>query len=775
KPPTARSRGEIQALMDINQKLRAAFQDEHVEHLEAIRACLTRWSAEGEARDVDEAFRRAHSLKGAARVTGFVPVETLAHQLESLFALLRSKTLRADRSVLHTVSAALDAIEDAAACLLDDAPPPDTKESLEELERLLANPPNAVAGADFEEASGTRPVKTTSEPSSAPAASAPESSATGAAGSRDANHAGVKHTVDTVRLSVENLDRLLQSTGQLLTENMQQDALARQLAAISQQLATIEREWEALKRTTPGLLRRLAATSELSGLAKYVELVEHETNSLSRSMRGARVLQQRSSWSVRLLTTQLQDDVRHARMVPVGSEFQVFRKMMRELARDQSKEVQFQVVGFDVLADRMVLQALKDPLMHVLRNAMSHGIEPIAERERRGKPAAGSIALTIQVMGNRLTIEVEDDGCGVNLARIAEIAVERGIVSEIEAASQAPTDLTRFLFHPGFTTSSAVTELSGRGMGLSAVYEAVMHLQGQVELLPRSAGGTTLLISVPLSISTHRLLLVSCLGQVIAIPFFGIEALDQVNLRAVESVEGIPMVSLSGELVPLASLANLLDGTQADIAASSEMLPIVVMRCGARRVAISVDEFVAERNALIKNLGPPAGIQGVFMGGILLEDGSVSPVVHPADLVERFKPLKRAAGGAPSRSADENRTATILVVDDSFTTRTLETGILETSRYQVRVAVDGIDALEQLRSEKIDLVISDIQMPRLDGLGLLEEIKRDPRLARIPVIIVSSLDSSEDQERGLSLGADAYIVKRRFDHQELLKVVQQIL
>jgi two-component system chemotaxis sensor kinase CheA len=232
---------------------------------------------------------------------------------------------------------------------------------------------------------------------------------------------------------------------------------------------------------------------------------------------------------------------------------------------------------------------------------------------------------------------------------------------------------------------------------------------------------------------------------------------------------------LSGELVPLASLANLLDGTQADIAASSEMLPIVVMRCGARRVAISVDEFVAERNALIKNLGPPAGIQGVFMGGILLEDGSVSPVVHPADLVERFKPLKRAAGGAPSRSADENRTATILVVDDSFTTRTLETGILETSGYQVRVAVDGIDALEQLRSEKIDLVISDIQMPRLDGLGLLEEIKRDPRLARIPVIIVSSLDSSEDQERGLSLGADAYIVKRRFDHQELLKVVQQIL
>jgi two-component system chemotaxis sensor kinase CheA len=759
--------------MDINQKLLAAFQVEHVEHLEAIRSCLVRWEEEGDVPDVDEAFRRAHSLKGAARVTGLAPVEMLAHHLENLFALVRARTLQVDKEVLHLVGLALDAIEDSAACLLKGCPPPDASRTLEQLNSLLDSVSDAteVLLAEFREK--PRLLENGAARGPAQPQSAPETAVADARGT--AARRASRRSVDTVRLRTENLDRLLQSAGQLLTESMQQDALARELSTLDQQLATIHREWESLKRTTTGPLRRLSVTPELADLTKFVDLVQHKNNFLSRHLRAARLLQQRSSWSVRLLAEQLQEDVRRARMVPAESEFQGFRKMVRDLVRDQGKEIEFRVTGFEVLADRMVLQALKDPLMHVLRNAVTHGIELPAERKICGKSSAGMVALAIRAVGNRLTIEVEDDGRGVDMAQVLEFAVRRGLLSEADAATKGPSELARLLFLPGFSTSRAVTELSGRGMGLSAVYEAVLRLQGEVELRPRKEAGTTIVMAVPLSISTHRLLLVACQGQTLAIPFDSIEALHHVEIQDVERVEGVPLISLGGKLTPLVSMANLLDETQENGGVEGEKLSLVVLRSGPKRVAVAVDSFKDERNAIITRLGAPADGLAPCLGGILLEDGSVSPVLNPAELVERFKVTRKPTAFVADQTADNQLQCTILVVDDSFTTRTLETSILETNGYQVRIAVDGVEALEKLRSDKIDLVISDIQMPRLDGFGLLEAIKRDERLSRIPVIIVSSADASEDQERGLRLGADAYIVKRKFDHQELLKVVQQIL
>jgi two-component system chemotaxis sensor kinase CheA len=760
--------------MDINQQLLAAFKVEHVEHLEGIRACLARWEQDAGAPDVNEAFRRAHSLKGAARVTGLLPIEALAHQLESLFASLRASPRPIDGEALHGVRAALDAIEDAAAALLAGRQPADASQLLAELQALLGG--ETEAGDRLRVPAGAAPAErgTAVAVREHAARVAPRTRPPGPAAKTAAHAAGVQ-AAETVRLSTVNLDRLLLSTSQLLTEGLKQDSLARELCTIQQRLGVVQREWESLKRTTAGPLRRLGNSPELAGVASYLGLVEHEFGGLARRIRGARLLQQRSSWSVRQLSEQLQTDVRHARMVPAESEFQSFRKMIRDLARDQQKEIEFRADGFDVLADRMVLQALKDPLMHVLRNAVTHGIESPAERSRGGKPSAGLVTLTIRAAGKRLTIEVDDDGRGINLAEVSALAVGRGLLTEAEAALQSPPELAELLFQPGFSTSRTVSELSGRGMGLSAAYEAVNRLQGQIELRQRAEAGASVVISVPLSISTHRLLLVGCRGQTLAIPFYGIEGLHHVKSHDVKSVEGIPMAALAGQLMPLTGLVNLLDPRQlaADIGAPA--LCLAVLRSGSKRVAVAVDAFSAEQNALIQSLGPPADTISLYLGGILLEDGSVSPVLNPSELIERFKPLKKAAVLPPIVPEHEKHTPTVLVVDDSFTTRTLETSILEANGFRVRVAVDGVEALEQLRAEKIDLVISDIQMPRLDGFGLLEEIKRDPRLARTPVIIVSSVDGREDQERGLSLGADAYIVKRRFDHQELLTAVRQVL
>lgn len=733
--------------MDLNQKLLAAFRVEYLEHLEGIRACLARWEQQGDATDVDEAFRRAHSLKGAARVTGFGPVETLSHRLESVFSQVRAQTLPAGKELLRVVHGALDSIEDVTAALLENSSPPDFSAPLGELDALASGTPKppatglAVRAADGPVATPVAPVK----------------------------------SVDTVRLSTESLDRLQQSTGQLLTAGLQQDSLSRELQGINRQLNAVLRECESLKRTKAGPLRRMSENPEFEGIGRYLDLVEHELGALSRRMRGSRLLQQRSAWSVKLLGEQLQEDVRLMRMVPAESEFQGFRKMMRDLAREEGKEIEFRVSGFEVLADRMVLQALKDPLMHVLRNAISHGIESAEERRRAKKNPTGQVTLQIQASGGRLAITVEDDGRGIDVGQISEVAVRRGLLSETELIGRSSAELAQLLFQPGFSTSRVVTELAGRGMGLSTAYETVTRLQGEIVLGDRPGGGAALQLTVPLSISTHRLLLVSCGGQTLAIPCYGVVGLHRVKVQAIESVEGQPMIVIGGTLMPVCSLAHLLDERQADTPLEADTLLLAVLRSGPKRIAVVVDHLLAERSALIKNLGPPADALVVYVGGILLEDGSVALVLNPAELVEHFKPSRKTTRFKPGKPKEDWRPPTILVVDDSFTTRTLETSILETNGYQVRVAVDGVEALEQLRAESIDLVITDVQMPRLDGFGLLEEIKRDALLARIPVIVVTSVEKREDQQRGLSLGADAYIVKRKFDHQDLLKTIRQIL
>jgi two-component system chemotaxis sensor kinase CheA len=462
-------------------------------------------------------------------------------------------------------------------------------------------------------------------------------------------------------------------------------------------------------------------------------------------------------------------------MVPAEGLFEGYRKIMRDLARDESKEIEFSPTSTGVHADRRVLEALKDPLMHLLRNAVCHGIETPRERLAKGKARAGVVTLRIDTEGQRLTIDLEDDGRGVDLARVAEMTVREGILSEAELVSRSPDELSRILFRPGFSTSRSVTDLSGRGMGLSVVQEAVRRLQGEVVLRPAKGSGTAIHLSVPLSISTHRLLLVSCGGQPFAIPIHEIERLHRVPVAGVETVEGKPVLTLEGRPVPLFSMDHLLGMEHSSGGAGPDMLRVVVLRPGGRRVAITVDAFLWESDSVIQDLGPAAGSHGKISGGILLEDGAVAFVLETTALLESSVHQPLPSFVKPAESAREREPSSILVVDDSITTRTLEKSILEAHGYRVRVAVDGFEALAQLRTERAGLVITDIQMPRMDGFELLEAMKKDQNLSRIPVIVVTSLERREDQERGLALGADAYIVKRKFDQPELLAAIRQIL
>jgi two-component system chemotaxis sensor kinase CheA len=724
-------------------KLLAAFQIEHKEHLEGIRSFLAEIEESGTVAGprIDEAFRRAHSLKGAARLAELPAAEKLAHRLENLFAQVREGTRQLDPPILRAIHLGLDSIEDVAACLAEQRRPPEAGDALAAIDQALA---------------GEAPLAAVPVP--APASAAPTLPA-----------------ADTVRVSTEHLDRLLRSTGQLLTENLRQNVVARELAGLRRGLDELEKDWESLRNRGAAALAALAATPALARVARYLGTVEHKVRVLSRQARALGLLQRRSTWALGQLGAQLQQDVRRVRTVPAESVLQGFRKMMRDLARDEGKEIDFRVSGLEIEGDRLVLQVLKDPLMHILCNAVSHGIESPDERQRQGKDPVGRVTLHLETQGNRLHIVVEDDGRGIDVRQVSETAVRRGLLSRAEAAATPPDELARLVFRPGFSTAHTVTGLAGRGMGLSVVQEAAARLQGEVSWQARDGPGTRLVLSVPLSIATQRLLLVSCRGQMFALPVHAIERLLRIKQAEVESVEGRPMVLVRGQPIPLLSLAQLLKLDQAEVSVTDGYLPLILLRSGPRRVAVAVDALLAERDSVIKELDAPARHVRTLAGGILLEDGAVALVLNPAELLSAPQPAERAPVLKTVAAGPPKKTATVLVVDDSLTTRTLEKSLLEAHGYDVRIAMDGVEALAQLREELPDLVITDIQMPRMDGFRLLEEIKKEPRLARLPVIVVTSMETREDQERGLALGADAYIVKKKFDHQELLETIRQII
>jgi two-component system chemotaxis sensor kinase CheA len=329
------------------------------------------------------------------------------------------------------------------------------------------------------------------------------------------------------------------------------------------------------------------------------------------------------------------------------------------------------------------------------------------------------------------------------------------------------------LSRPGFTTVEHVTALSGRGLGLSVVQESVRRLHGDIALESRPGGGTRVLLSVPLSVSTHPLLLVECRGAAFGIPIGSVERLCRVPSREIETREGRPVIRVQERSVPLVLLAELL-GFEGGSLPSQAPAPVAVLKAGERRVGIVVDALLDQRSVIVKELGIPRGGASIVSGAFAWGDGRLGIVLNAAGLVERAGGRSQTPLFAqpPARPPAQR---SILVVDDSITTRSLERSILEAYGYTVQVAVDGLQALERMRAQPPDLVITDVLMPRLDGFGLIERMKQDTGLARIPVIVVSSCDQREERQRGLSLGADAYIVKQKFDQRELLETIRQIL
>lgn len=762
-------------MISIRERLLQAFQIEYREHVDAIRTLLDDFGHKAEGSGIaqlDEIFRRAHSLKGAARAVDLPVIEALSHRMEALFVKVRAGERKLDRAMASGLGGVLDVIEDWVAANSANEPLPDTADALAVLDAMIEGreaPAFAPSAAPPVAAEGPAP----SAAAPPPPAAVPEEEEDEPA-ERTASSPALRPE-ETVRVRAAHLDSLLRSTNELLTETMNQRGITRSLRELDQALAEFDVAWRQARKMAAAGLRMLGDYDRAVALDRRHEGLEQALSAMGRELRGVRRRQQRAGWTLRRLGGELQREVRQVRMVPADSIFAGFRKMVRDLAKAAGKQVEVQVSGLDVEADRMVLQGLKDPVMHLLRNALSHGVEPPAQRKAAGKAPAALVALSFDVSEGRLVVCVEDDGKGVDFEAIRRKAVERGLLAEAESFTAERQTLLDVIFDPGFSTAREVDDLSGRGMGLSVVREAMAMMNGTVEVLERAPTGTRFRLSLPLTVSTQRLFMVECGGHVYALPTEGVDRLYRLRAEQVGSVEGKAVVSLGGRQMPLLSLAHLLGLADDAVTVSRNVLPVVVLRNGERRVAVAADSFLSIREGLVQDIGVPGARGTMVAGGVLLEDGSVALVLNPFEIVETFR---KSAGTGVLTTVEkpaEKKVPVILVVDDSLTTRTLEKSVLEAHGYHVRLAHDGLEALGRLRAEHVDLIISDIQMPRLDGFGLLQAVKADAALKHIPLILVSSLEADADKRRGLELGADAYVVKRKFDQADLLETIGQLL
>lgn len=719
----------------------AGEQSEHILRMRALAGSLP--GAKGEARETlsQEALRRAHTLKGAARAVGLEGTEQLAHHLENLLSGAAGAAAKSPQEVTGAIHRVLDAMEDILAAALEGRAEPDVS-------NLLGQSPAPAA-----DASPAQPAAPSADlpPTTSPTAPAAE----------------------FLRVSGATVDELIAASSQLVAMLSSQSS-SLQASAMTRAGSALD-EFEALQRACLPFLRAHEDNIDAAPLRECLNFATREFRALAAETRASFRQQEQRAWALRRQVANVHENAIKVRMIPVESVFGAFGAMVRQLAHEDGKQVIFTAEGFDVQADRIVLQSLKDPVMHLLRNAVSHGIESPQERIAAGKAPEGAVRLKFETDGNRLLVSVEDDGKGLDNQAVREHAIAAGLLNP--NAVDAGQRLDELLFHPGFSTSEAVTSISGRGLGLSIVKETADRLHGKVEVRALRPSGLGITIAVGLSISTQQVLVVSAAGRKFMIPTRYITNVARARMSELRQAGGREVLPLAGINLPVARLSDLLglaNGSPAEEAEPDPWIYLAALSLENQTVGLIVDRVLDEQDSVIKDLKIPERAMGVSAGGVVLEDGAVALLLSPGALLGNFQTGART----PVRQAEslaETPARRILIVDDSLTTRSLEKSILEAHGFDVTVAVDGVDALDKLARASFDLVITDVTMPRMDGMQLLEEMKKRKNTASIPVIMLTSMESREDQQRGLALGADAYLIKRKFDQQELLHTVRQIL
>lgn len=777
----------MSASQSIREQLLSSFRAELSEHIQAMNdglLALERNKRTGKEREesLHEIFRRAHSLKGAARTIGATSIEQLAHQLEGVLDGLRKKEIEENSALYNACYRALDAIGivHKAYEAGETTPPTEVLKALVELEAFH---PNKSANQADNSVPSTPDLQ---DNSSAPAST-----------SLDPSSNGKVEENTTIRVDVGKLDSLLTYLSELLViKTRAEERLAR--AQELQELMTLwQREWlsvqsaynRALHQDLSGALRRLGPVEKGNGdpndarvmgkdilrLLDYLETSQSRLSEATTHINGILREYDGDTTHMSQVIDELGEEIKRVNMLPLNTITAAFRRMVRDLAQKAGKQVVFQITGGETEIDKHILEQIKDPLMHLLRNAIDHGIEPPDERTASGKPREGTITLNTEKSGKDVVIRVSDDGAGLDLERIRQ-ANHRQNKAAPEALNEV--ELVESIFRIGISTNPIITDISGRGVGLDVVRSSVEALHGHVDVEWAPGKGSNFIMTLPLRLTSERGLFVQAADQTIAIPIGVIERILSIDPKEITTLEGRNAIRYAGRPIALVSLSAIL-GLNDSNPNNRAILPTIVLNIAGHCMAFVVDSILGDQEVVVQGLGKQLVRVNCIAGCTIMGNGDIVLILNTNDLAKQAvrdgqrnainHQIEETAPGEESRRR-------ILVVDDSITTRTLEKNILEAAGYTVEVAINGQEALDIVKTTgSPDLMVVDIIMPIMNGFELTQQVKSDPNLSHIPVILVTSLDSTEDKARGIQAGAEAYIVKSKFNQNNLLETIEQLI
>ncbi|HWP47217.1 MAG TPA: hybrid sensor histidine kinase/response regulator [Candidatus Limnocylindrales bacterium] len=850
------------------KKLLSTFKVEAQEHLLKISSGLFELEkvpvGEKQMELLETIFREAHSLKGAARSVNLTEVERICQAMEHVFAGLKRKEITLSPTLFDVLHGVVDSLDKCLSSTeIERTAEEKSKISilLQQLKGISSNvfPPPPHEG--LKEIESKNPLEGVQAiPSTGESQSGGEQSPLHLPGSQKPFVPEKPSGTDTVRISSIKLNSLLLQVEEMLSVKLMTNQRAADLKEIKAILNLWKQKWtkvqpevrrvrQLLKRENKLRQGRVGYTDPIPG-PRLLEFLDWSHATIGSLENRLAMLTRSAEYDSRFLggmVDNLLEDMKKVLMLPFSSLLEIFPKLIRELSRDLGKDVELVIQGGEIEIDKRILEEMKDPFIHLIRNCIDHGIEDPKERIRKKKPPRGTITLSIsQKNSNSVEVLISDDGTGIDLTKVKASALKLGLVSQEEVDRLGEQEILSFIFQSGVSTSPLITDISGRGLGLAIVREKVEKLGGLISVETYPQVGSTFRILLPLTLATFRGVLVQVDEHLFVIPSVNVERVVRIKKDEIKTVENKDTITLDGQVVPIVRLADVLElperekkvlahgrvplrpvqreganavdltvgaqcltpvlkgmpkissasllklqekGMESEgmevrglfppslpLGEAPKFISVLVLGTKEKRIAFSVDKVLNEQEVLVKSLGNQLSRVRNIAGATILGTGKVVPILNVSDLMKSA--IKIASGPSRTTPVDkevEAKRKSILVVEDSITTRTLLKNILESAGYHVKTVVDGVDALTALNNEDFDLVVSDVDMPRLNGFELTAKIRTDKRLSELPVVLVTSLASKEDQERGIDVGANAYIIKSGFEQSNLLEVIQRLI
>ena len=794
-------------MMIEDEELRELYKvssEEHISKLESELMILEKNPQDSSA--LEEFLREAHTLKGDSRMLGLDDIETLVHQLEECVEDIKTGKGELTPELCDRLYQGIDAINQlshqaitgasveidtfavltsligssgnsapqaAEADLFDDdddffgtQSTQDSQTDSVNAEADLFADDDDFFGADSEAVSteadlfADEPLEPAEDLPLDPPLELPKQ-AVAASATRD-------YKIDTIRVEPQKLDALMTQASELTVTKLR----------ISQQITEIEHilafcsGWGELDNAVLREIKKAVDPETLQPLKHFLHNTEQRINTLGNLIANLRTRANEDTTSLEIISDRLETGINDLRQLPLATIFNIYPRMVRDLARQQGKEIELIIEGGDTKTDKRILEEIKDPLLHLIRNAIDHGIETPAERLAKGKPSTATLVLRGYQTGTSIGIEVSDDGRGLDLVSIGQTAVKRKVRTEAEIAAMSESEIQSLIFASGFSTRTEVTELSGRGVGLDVVRANVERLKGAIEVSSEPDKGCKFQVRLSTSLATTKVLIVAIADTLYAIPLEFIQTMIALTPRDIYEIEGKKTINFEDKPLSITPLDRLLQLPESE-GQKKNYLSCIVLEVGSDRFGVIVDDLVDRQDVVLKPQSKLLKRVPNIAGATILGNGSVCMILNPPDLLHSLRNGRwQTPVAAIESTVTRNR---LLLVEDSIIIRTQMQRLLKGAGYNVTIAENGLLGLQKVQSQEFDIVLSDVEMPEMNGLEMTKAIRQNSKYDRLPIVLITTLASPEDKHRGQDAGANAYLTKGDFDQQLLFGTLEKLI